>query len=130
MHSYQSDNFLSFYCFRDAIREAIERNRHPLDHFLVDISAASNIVDDQSLHSVFENSAPLQSTSISYSFEGKVISPNAGEMLNTTGCNANVYYAKPLRALNTAGLWKVIVNVEFEDTGANYTQTVRIEECT
>lgn len=96
----------------------------------MDISAASNIVDDQSLHSVFENSAPLQSTSISYSFEGKVISPNAGEMLNTTGCNANVYYAKPLRALNTAGLWKVIVNVEFEDTGANYTQTVRIEECT
>ncbi|GIX87074.1 uncharacterized protein CEXT_54081 [Caerostris extrusa] len=119
---------LNIRCQLDEIKRAIEKNRHPLDHFLVDISASSNIVDD-SLNKVFENSVPLQSTSVSYSFEGKAISPSKSDSQNATGCISNVQYAKPLRAINTAGLWKIIVNVEFEETGANYTQTVRIEEC-
>ncbi|GFS88337.1 uncharacterized protein NPIL_89472 [Nephila pilipes] len=113
---------------KDEIKKAIEKNRHPLDHFLVDISASSNIVDD-SLNKVFENSVPLQSTSVSYSFEGKAIAPATNNPNNGSECFSNVHYAKPLRAINTAGLWKIIVNVEFEETGANYTQTVRIEEC-
>ncbi|XP_055951647.1 myb-like protein AA isoform X2 [Argiope bruennichi] len=113
---------------KDDIKRAIEKNRHPLDHFLIDISASSDVIDD-SLNKVFENSVPLQSTSVSYSYEGKAISPSKGEVNNTAGCISNVQYAKPLRAINTAGLWKIIVNVEFEETGANYTQTVRIEEC-
>ncbi|XP_015917513.2 nuclear pore complex protein DDB_G0274915 [Parasteatoda tepidariorum] len=113
---------------KDKIKEAIEQNRHPLDHFLVDISASSNVVDD-SLNKVFENSVPLQSTAVSYSFEGKAIAPTPNEISNSSGCTSNIYYAKPLRAINTAGQWKIIVNVEFEETGANYTQTVRIEEC-
>ncbi|GFY76573.1 uncharacterized protein TNIN_92291 [Trichonephila inaurata madagascariensis] len=113
---------------KDEIKKAIEKNRHPLDHFLVDISASSNIVDDN-LNKVFENSVPLQSTSISYSFEGKAIAPPTSNPNNGSDCISNVHYAKPLRAINTAGLWKIIVNVEFEETGANYTQTVRIEEC-
>ncbi|GFR32835.1 uncharacterized protein TNCT_245882 [Trichonephila clavata] len=113
---------------KDEIKKAIEKNRHPLDHFLVDISASSNIVDDN-LNKVFENSVPLQSTSVSYSFEGKAIAPPTSNPHNGSDCISNVHYAKPLRAINTAGLWKIIVNVEFEETGANYTQTVRIEEC-
>ncbi|KAG8187483.1 hypothetical protein JTE90_009549 [Oedothorax gibbosus] len=124
------------YCLQDTeypkekIKEAIEKNRHPLDHFLVDISASSNLVEDNSINKVLENSVPLQSTAVSYSYDGKTISPAAqAGNVSSAGCSSSTFYGKPLRAINTAGLWRTIVNVEFEETGANYTQTVRLEEC-
>ncbi len=50
------------------------------------------------------------------------------EQENTYLCPSRVEYAKPLRALNSHGKWRIIVN----DIPANYdhlTQTVRIEQC-
>ncbi|XP_076373169.1 neurotrophin 1-like [Tachypleus tridentatus] len=39
-------------------------------------------------------------------------------------CPSNTVYARPLRAKNTDGKWRIIVNVK------KYTQTARIETCT
>ena len=40
-------------------------------------------------------------------------------------CPSDVFYGRPLRAVNTYGEWKVIVNLP----GEKYTQTARLEQC-
>ncbi|XP_067133384.1 uncharacterized protein [Centruroides vittatus] len=44
-------------------------------------------------------------------------------------CSSTVTYARPLRASNIDGDWKVIVNLKEREGGAKYSQTVRLEEC-
>ncbi|OQR73070.1 hypothetical protein BIW11_03652 [Tropilaelaps mercedesae] len=44
-------------------------------------------------------------------------------------CSAEVAMVRPLRAQNTRGEWKVIVNVDTPRNGQKYTQAVRVETC-
>ena len=43
-------------------------------------------------------------------------------------CPSATYYAQPLRAVNTEGKWRIIVN-RAESYGMNFDQTARVEEC-
>ncbi|XP_065567422.1 neurotrophin 1-like [Artemia franciscana] len=42
-------------------------------------------------------------------------------------CPSDTIYGRPLRAINSEGKWRIIVN--YEDNYSKYTQTIRIEQC-